>query len=98
MSQIPECSRTVTVNAENGLHLGPCSQVAQLAQKFRSDVRIRKADLSVDAKSVFDLMILAASQGTVLVVEARGEDASEATEQLAHLFETNFGFGDSSAA
>lgn len=98
MTQTPESRRSVTVRSENGLHLGPCSQVAQLAQKFRSSVRISKGELTVDAKSVFDLMILEAGHGTELVLAANGDDADDAVERLAHLFETNFQIGDFSAA
>jgi phosphotransferase system HPr (HPr) family protein len=97
MSQIPECHRTVTVTSENGLHLGPCSMVAKLAKSFQSDIRIRKSDKTVDAKSVFDLMILAASHGSTLELEARGDDAEEAICQLVHLFENNFDLGGSAA-
>jgi len=86
----PVSTREVTVNLENGLHLGPSSQIARLAQTFASDVLIRKADRAVDAKSMMDLITLVAEQGTLLTLEARGADAVQAVESLAKLFESNF--------
>ncbi|HLJ10749.1 MAG TPA: HPr family phosphocarrier protein [Planctomycetaceae bacterium] len=82
--------REVVVRLENGLHLGPCSQIVQLAQKFNCDLSIRKGDRTVDGKSMLDLLTLAAEQSTVLALEARGADAAEALEAIAALFDRNF--------
>jgi phosphocarrier protein HPr len=99
MSEQPVCRRTITVSSDNGLHIGPCSHVARLAQTFRCAVQIRKGEQQlVDAKSVLDLLTLGAEQGTDLVLEACGEDAEEAIEKLAVLFASNFELGDFSAA
>ena len=70
------CIRDVVVKLENGLHLGPSSQIVQLAQKFKSELWIRKGDRTVDGKSMLDLLTLAAEHGTVLAIEARGADAN----------------------
>jgi phosphotransferase system HPr (HPr) family protein len=87
---IPTCTRAVVVKLENGLHLGPSSQIVQLAQKFTSTLVIRKGDRKVDGKSMLDLLTLAAEHGTVLELEASGADAVEALEAVAGLFERNF--------
>ena len=81
----------VTVNGDHGLHLIPCSQIARASFAFACQVRIRKGDRTVDAKSIFDLMSLNAGKGTQLVLEATGEDASEAVTALSELFESGFG-------
>jgi phosphotransferase system HPr (HPr) family protein len=44
----------------------------------------------VDGKVMLDLLTLAADQGSVLVLEARGADAAEALHAIAELFEQNF--------
>ena len=82
--------QSVTVNLENGLHLVPCSQIAQTASNYNCDVRILRDDLNVDAKRVLELMTLNASAGTDLVLEAEGEEASNAVNDLVTLFNTNF--------
>ena len=90
MNPIPTCTREVVVKLENGLHLGPSSQIVQLAQKFSSELSIRKGDRTVDGKSMLDLLTLAAEHGTVLELEARGADAAAALEAISALFERNF--------
>ena len=90
MNSIPVCTREVVVQLENGLHLGPSSQIVQLAQKFNSELTIRKGDRLVDGKSMLDLLTLAAEHGAVLQLEARGADAAEALAAIATLFERNF--------
>ena len=87
---IPPSRRAVVVKLENGLHLGPSSQIVQLAQRFTSTLVIRKGDRKVDGKSMLDLLTLAAEHGTELQLEASGADAAQAIDAVAGLFERNF--------
>ncbi len=80
----------VTVNTEHGLHIRPCTILAQSAMKFQCQVRLVHGKQRVDAKSILDLMTLGAAAGTVLELETEGGDASEAIQQLTRLFEENF--------
>jgi phosphotransferase system HPr (HPr) family protein len=80
----------VTVKSEQGLHIRPCTLLAQLAMKFQSRIRLTKGTTHVDAKSILELMTLAATSGTALDLEVDGSDAAEAIEQIAALFDTNF--------
>jgi phosphocarrier protein len=91
MNSITTCTREVVVKLENGLHLRPLSEIVKLAQRFSSELSIRKGDRTVDGKVMLDLLTLAAEQGSVLVLETRGADASDALEAIAALFERNFG-------
>ncbi len=83
-------TQSVTVPGENGLHLVPCSLIAQSASAFDCDVRISKGEHSVDAKNIFDLMSLNAGHGAELVLEAAGKCAGEAVDSLVKLFESGF--------
>jgi len=86
--------RTVTVDLENGLHLVPCSRIAQIAASFDCDVHVHKDQLKVDGKTVLDLMTLNANRGTMLVLEARGDGADEVIARLVELFDSNFDTDD----
>ena len=44
-----------------------------------------------DGKSILDLMMLAAAQGTQVTIKARGTDAQEALKALGDLIEGRFG-------
>jgi phosphocarrier protein HPr len=82
--------RRVMVKAEHGLHIRPCTAVAQMAMKFRSRVRLSKPGQQADAKSILDLMTLAAGPGSELDLEVDGPDAPDAMEHLAALFDSGF--------
>ncbi|MCA9078814.1 MAG: HPr family phosphocarrier protein [Planctomycetaceae bacterium] len=82
--------REVTVNLENGLHMVPCSRIAEHVRDFVGEVSIHVEDRSVDAKSIFDLLTLRAPFGTVLMIEAVGKDSEDLVNGLATLFERNF--------
>lgn len=84
------CQRTVIVSLENGLHMVPCSQIAQSCGRHACEIRIRKDTLIVNAKDIFDLLSLNAGHGTELILEAEGDGADEALEELVQLFESNF--------
>ncbi len=83
-------TQSVTVPGQNGLHLVPCSLIAQSASSFTCDVRIRKGAQTVDAKNIFDLMSLNAGHGAELILEAAGGCARDAVDALAALFESGF--------
>ena len=90
MEQNPVCRRAVTVNLESGLHIRPMSQIAKIANCFACELYIISGGVSVDAKSVLELMTLNAPRGTVLIIEGNGEHAPEAVDRVAHLFEIDF--------
>ncbi len=85
-----ESNKKVTVGLTNGLHLRPQSMIVQAAQGFESDVTLSIEGHKVDAKSMLDLMTLAATFGTELLLEATGSDAESAVEAIGGLFDSNF--------
>jgi len=63
---------------------------SRAASAFASDVRVRCDEEDADGKSVMELMMLAAIQGTVIEVICIGEDAKIALEHLASLVKRGF--------
>lgn len=82
--------RDVMVNLEHGLHLVPCSKIAELAKRYSCNAIIIKDGRSIDAKTIFDLMTLGAVKGTRLTLHCQGEKADELIEKLVALFESDF--------
>jgi phosphocarrier protein len=74
-----------------GLHARPAGRLAQEARKFASDVYIVSGEQRVNAKSILDILTLAASRGCALHLEAAGPDADEALARLEELFQDRFG-------
>lgn len=83
-------SKVVLTN-KMGLHARPSTQIATTASRFVSDVRVTKDDVVADAKSVLELLMLAAECGSELVLSAEGDDASQVVSALKVLIEGRFG-------
>ena len=81
----------VVIKNKMGLHARPSTQIATTASRFQADFRIVKDGQEVDAKSVLELLMLAAECGSELVITAEGDDAAEAAAAIAKLVETRFG-------
>jgi phosphotransferase system HPr (HPr) family protein len=54
-------------------------------------VRVRRDDREMDGKSILGILLLAASQGTELVVSADGIDEADAVDALAELVTSGLG-------
>jgi phosphocarrier protein HPr len=90
MSTTPVTRTVVIVNRE-GLHARPADMMARAAIKYQSQIQIVCRSERVDAKSTLNLLMLGALPGTELVIEANGDDAEQAVEELATMVTTGFG-------
>lgn len=91
---MPSVSRQVTVLNKMGLHARPAMQFVDVANQFASDIMVRKFGedpVDADGKSVMQMIILAATEGTPLTIEVSGDDAEVAMQTLVALFESRFG-------
>lgn len=90
MSQMDDSARpvekTIYISNELGLHARPAAKIAQAAQQFESRITLEYADMTVDAKSILDILTLAAGQGAALVLRCEGMDADSAATELSALF------------
>ncbi len=87
-------SREIIVSNKLGLHARPAMQFVDLANQFASTVTVSKGGdepAEADGKSVMQMIILAATEGTPLRIDADGDDADAAVRKLAELFESKFG-------
>jgi phosphocarrier protein len=82
--------RRVRIVNELGLHARPAAEFVKLASKFKSDIQVRRDDMTVNGKSIMGVMTLAAERGSELVIAASGADAEEAVQALAALVESGF--------
>jgi len=73
-----------------GLHARPATDFAQAAAGFQSNVLVRADDDEADGKSVMELMMLAATQGTEIEILCSGPDAQDALMHLAQLVARGF--------
>jgi phosphotransferase system HPr (HPr) family protein len=83
---------TVVVN-RLGLHARAAAQLVRRASQFTSSVEIVRPDTnqSADGKSILRVLVLAASQGTELIIKTAGEDEERAADALVELIRHGFG-------
>ncbi len=94
----PQAVRDATVGNREGLHARPVMQFVDLASKFQSQIRVTNVSgraEKVDGKSAMQMMLLEATQGSVVRIEAYGEDAQVAVDALADLVTSGFKHGSS---
>ena len=78
--------QTFTVLNKMGLHARPAALLVQTLQRFDSDVRLRKDDQEVDAKSIMGILTLTAEFGSKLTVIAEGADEQEVIDSMREFF------------
>ncbi len=74
-----------------GLHARAAAQLVQTANRFGSDVIIVKDGEEVNGKSIMGILMLAAAQGSNILVQVNGDDAVQALEAIGKLIEDGFG-------
>ncbi len=78
----------VTLAHRNGLHLSPITMLVKQASQFTSDIKISFNGKVASAKSALELMLLGATHGAELTIEAEGSDAGAAITAVSHILET----------
>jgi len=77
-----------------GLHARASTKLTQTASKFNSEIWISRNGRRVNAKSIMGVMMLAASKGSEVTLEASGSDEQEAINALSALIANYFGEGE----
>ncbi len=91
MSETTIEERRVTISNRMGLHARPAAEFVKLAGKFDAEIQLSKDGFEVNGKSIMGVLMLAAEQGTEMVIRGKGDDAAEAVEALAQLIGRGFG-------
>ena len=80
----------ITIINKLGLHARAASKLVNLTSQFSSSVFIDKKGNRVNAKSIMGVMMLAASQGTELLLEVDGEDEQACSDAIIGLINNRF--------
>jgi len=73
-----------------GLHARAAAEGVKLATTFDASIKIHRSGEVANAKTIMELLMLGATQGTPVVVEATGTDEAEATAALTALIDARF--------
>ena len=82
--------KELVVKNAHGLHARSGALLAKTANQFESEVTLEKNGQAVNGKSIMGVLMLAASQNSVLTVTIEGPDAEAAMAAIAALFEAGF--------
>jgi len=77
-----------------GLHARAAAKLTHLASGYESEIWLSRSGRRVNAKSIMGVMMLAAGQGTKVLIEAEGADAQAALDALSRLIAERFGEGE----
>jgi phosphocarrier protein len=77
-----------------GLHARAAAKLTHIASGFRSEIWLSRSGRRVNAKSIMGVMMLAAGQGTTVLIEAKGDDAERAIAALMKLIADKFEEGE----
>lgn len=83
-----------TICNKLGLHARAATKLANLCQKFGSDLRVTCNGKTIDGKSIMSLMLLAASIGTEIEISAHGDDEKDALSAVLELIHNKFDEGE----
>ena len=87
-------SANVEIVNKLGLHARAAAKLTHLAGGFQCEIWISRSGRRVNAKSIMGVMMLAAGQGTSVLLEAEGADAEQALGALTKLIAEKFGEGE----
>lgn len=82
--------RTLVVSNRLGLHARATAKLVQLLSGFRSNATLAARGREVNAKSIMGVMLLAAGQGTEVILRVDGDDEQAAADAVAALFANRF--------
>ena len=83
--------RQVTIKNKLGLHARPAMAFVDIATQFQCAIKVCNRDQVVDGKSIMQMMLLMAVEGTPLKITAEGDDAAAALDALEKLIDGKFG-------
>jgi len=74
--------KELVVKNKQGLHARPAALFVQVANKFDARITVKNGTEEVNGKSIMGILMLGAEQGSVIILEAEGEDANIAVAEL----------------
>jgi phosphocarrier protein len=82
---MPLVKKRLIVKNKQGLHARPAALFVQVANKFDSRISVTRDDETVNGKSIMGILMLGAEKDSAIFIEADGEDAHSAVEELERI-------------
>jgi len=82
--------REVEIVNKLGLHARASAKLTQVASQFKANVWVSRNGRRVNAKSIMGVMMLAAAQGSKVLIETEGTDEDGAMQAVVQLIAGRF--------
>jgi phosphocarrier protein len=86
----PSASAQVEIVNRLGLHARAARLLVEAVRSFDAEVTLTREDQTINAKSILEIMMLAAGPGTLLELTAVGPDAEAAVAAICALVSQRF--------
>lgn len=80
----------VTICNKKGLHARASAAFVKCANQFNANIDVTKDGQTVGGASIMGLMMLAANQGSTILIEANGIERDDALKALIELVQSRF--------
>jgi phosphocarrier protein len=87
-------NQKITIINKLGLHARAAAKLVGVTGRHGCSIQIGTEGKMVDAKSIMSVMLLAASQGTILDLKVSGDGAQQAVDDVLQLVNNFFDEGE----
>ena len=89
-TSLSKLTKELTIVNRLGLHARPSAMFVKTASRFKCEIWVEKDGERVNGKSIMGLMMLAAGQGSKLLVTGEGADADKALAEIEEIIRRKF--------
>ena len=82
--------RELVVTNKLGIHARPAALFVKAANRFTSNIIVKKDGEEINGKSIMGLMMLAAGPGSKLLITCEGDDCHQALDEIDALIKRKF--------
>jgi len=86
-----EMVRRLKIRNSLGLHARAAAKIVELADRYESELFLKKDGREVDGSNILSILTLACPKGTEMKVRIVGEDSERLMTELDALFQGKFG-------
>lgn len=87
---MPRVTKKLEIRNKLGLHARAAALFVQTVNRFSSQVIVSNDGTTADGRSIMEMLMLGATQGSKIQVEIIGDDAEKALRAIEKLLENRF--------
>jgi phosphocarrier protein HPr len=85
------CEKELEIRNKFGIHARVAAAIVESASKFDCEIFIEKDEVKANARSIMEILMIAASKGDKVRISVSGNESEKAVEEISRMFESGFG-------